>query len=126
GQLDAAPAPPWEQAAEALGDFKRAVDCKDAGRFRRTLAGLESVIRSGAGVVAQQEASWEEVRELVQEGGRVAAAEWRRVGDVRGLITVEQAMAFAKRFWTAAEELIHDRELLAAVQERTLQLLPAE
>jgi hypothetical protein len=126
GQLDREEAPPWGQAVEAFNDFKLAVASKDVERFRVALAALETIIRTGAGAAARQAEVWAELREVIQEKTRTVAVETKRLVDVKALVSVEDAMAFAKAFLVAARELILDRDLLARLQERTLKLLPAE
>jgi hypothetical protein len=69
--------------------------------------------------------TWSELRELVQEKTRTASAEWRRLHYLQAVVTVEQALGFAKAFFAAAREVVTDHEMLERLQQRTMYLLPA-
>jgi hypothetical protein len=124
GRLGQTEAPPWGRAVEALNDFKLAVGAKDADRFRTTLAALEDVIRMGAGAAQAHAEIWQELRAVIREKTRTAGAEWKRLNDLQGVVTVDKALGFAKALLEAAREVIQDRDLLRALQERTRRLLP--
>jgi hypothetical protein len=120
--LNATEAPPWGRAVEALNDLKVA---GSADAKQQALATLEKVIRTGANAAVAQERTWRELREVVQEKTRTAAAEWKRLHDLEALVTVEDALGFAKAFLTAAKEVVTDPGILKRLQEKTMYLLPA-
>jgi hypothetical protein len=120
-KLSTTEAPPWGSAVEALNDLKLAGSDDEK---ERALAALENVIRTGADAAIAQERTWRELREVVQEKTRTAAAEWKRLHDLRALVTVADALGFAKAFLAAAREVITDQKVLAQLQQRTLHLLP--
>jgi hypothetical protein len=123
-RLGEAGAPPWGEAVEALNDFKLAMQAKDTPGMQAALAEMERVIRSGAGAAQAQQELWGEIREVIQEKTRTAAAEWRRMRDLQAVVTADKALAFVGALLSAAREVIQDRDLLRALQERTLRLLP--
>src|SRR5262249_28923790 len=121
GKLKEAKAPAWEEALTALDKLRQAEGdetTKDA------LQDLEQVVREGRDAGRFQQFVWAEIRALIQEKTRTAAAEWKRLSDLQGLITVEQALGFAKAFFLAARQVVKDPETLKQLEKETLHLLP--
>jgi hypothetical protein len=112
--------PPWGQAVECFNDFKTSKT--DEGK-QAALARLETIIRSGAVAAQAESVCRAELRELIQEKTRTAAAEWKRIVGLRAFLTAEQAMAFANAVIAAAEKHIPDRAELAAFYDEALGLL---
>jgi hypothetical protein len=117
---------PWGQAVEAFNDLKMATTSKDTDKFKAALAALEQVIRTGADAAASQKEIREELRAVMQERTRTAAAEWRRMADLNVLVTMEEALGLWRALLMAAKEIVTDQGQLRALQERTLKLLPPE
>jgi hypothetical protein len=88
------------------------------------LATLDQLIRSGAACARTRTKLWGEVRALMVEKGRLAAAEGKRLADLNGTITVEQALLWARGLLAAAREVVTDRDQLRRLQERALAFLP--
>jgi hypothetical protein len=88
------------------------------------LATLDGLIRSGAACARTRTELWGEVRALMVEKGRLAAAESKRLADLHGTITVEQALLFGRALLSAAAEVVTDRDQLRRLQQRALALLP--
>jgi hypothetical protein len=124
GQLNTGPAPPWAEVNQAFAAFRAAQAAKDVDAMKASLAKVEQVIAAGMNTAARQAEVWEELLAVIQQKTRTAAAEWKRLGDLQGLLTVEDALAFAKCFIVAAREVVTDPDVLARLQERTLKLLP--
>lgn len=122
-KLEKSESPPWGEALTAFEDMAKAKDETVRDRARKT---LEEVLRRGRDADTVQRRVWAEVRELTQEKSRVAAIEWKRLNDVNGTITVEQALLFAKAFMEAARETIKDRAVLQALHTKTLEIMPPE
>jgi hypothetical protein len=97
-ELSANPTSPGGDVLTALDRLKAAGGGDDAGP---ALAALEQVVRNGRDAGRAQEAIWREIREVVQEKTRTARAQWTRLGDLQGVVTVEQALAFAKALLAA-------------------------
>jgi hypothetical protein len=114
-------APPWGKAVEALNDYKTA---KTDEKRQAALTELERIIRSGAGAAVAQEKLRAELREVMQEKGRLASIEWKRLNDLQGVMTIEQGMALAMAVLAAAEKTVTDEKMLRALQQETLRLLP--
>jgi hypothetical protein len=116
-----AAAPAWGKAVEALNDYKLA---KGDAEKAAALAALEQVVRAGAAAVSRERDVREEVRELMQEKGRLAAAEWRRLIDLRAVVPVEQAVLFAQNIVALILEIYGRDERLALLQQRLAALAP--
>jgi hypothetical protein len=71
------------------------------------------------------DATWTELRACILEKGKVAAAEWKRLCDLKAVLTVEQVMMFVGAIMGAARELV-DPDTFRRLNDRTLQLLPPE
>jgi hypothetical protein len=69
-------------------------------------------------------AVWTELRDVIQDKAKVTAAEVRRLIKLQGVVTVEQALLFARALLTAAREVVTDRDQLRRLQEKALMLLP--
>jgi hypothetical protein len=113
-------APPWGQAVEALNDLQTAPEnAKEAA-----LARLDQVIRTGQTAAAKERDVREEVRELMQEKGRLAQAEWKRLNDLRAVVPAEQAILFVNNIVGMIVEVYGRDERLATLQRRLAALAP--
>jgi hypothetical protein len=72
------------------------------------------------------EAAWTELRQVIQDKAKVTAAEVRRLIKLQGVVTVEQALLFARALLTAAGEVVTDPDQLRRLQHRCLRLLPPD
>jgi hypothetical protein len=61
---------------------------------------------------------------VLQERARLVAVEQRRLADLKGTVTVEEALGFARALLAAVREVVKDQALLHAVNERLVKLLP--
>jgi hypothetical protein len=113
--------PPWGEALRLLKDVLHLPCREDA---RAGLDELRVLLERGADAAKTQARCRVRLRELIQEKTRTAAAEWKRLHALQGLVTVEQALGFARAFVDAAQEVIEDKELLKRLQLRTTALLP--
>jgi hypothetical protein len=113
-------APPWGQAVEALNDYKTAPENAKEAAFAR----LEEVIRTGVSAAARERDVREEVRALMQEKGRLAAAEWKRLNDLRAVVPAEQAILFVNNIVGMIVEVYGRDERLATLQRRLAALAP--
>jgi hypothetical protein len=116
--------PKGEDLLGGLGKIDRAVRNGDRSKALAAVRAMTRLVRSGKEATVHQERCWSELREIIQEKTKTAAAEWRRLNELNGVVTVEQALLFARAFLSAARECVTDRSMLRALQERTLVLLP--
>ncbi len=124
GRLLEAEAPPWGQAVEALNDYKLALSGGDDAATDTALERLEQVVRTGAAAASREQDVREEVRELMQEKGKLAAAEWRRLGDLRSLVPAEQVMLLMGLVVQTVVDVYGRDERLAALHRRLSALAP--
>jgi hypothetical protein len=119
---DAKP-PPWDKAVAMV----RSVSTMEEGQERETaIDRLLAFVVAGADAAATQEHAWGQIRELVQERTRTAAAEWKRLSDLDAVVTVEQCLLFVRAFLDAARETVTDPKMLQAFQRKVVGLLPPE
>jgi hypothetical protein len=76
--LGNSPPPPWEEAAGMMREFRAAMEAKDVSRMQTVLHRLESLVRQGASAAKAQARVWREMRALVAQKTRTAAACWAR------------------------------------------------
>jgi hypothetical protein len=123
-KLSGSAPPAWEELLEALKEVEAAANRGNASETlvaTRIMAGL---VQASRDATLLQSRCWAELREIIREKTRTASAEWRRLNELNGVVTVEQALLFARAFLAAARECVTDRAMLRALQERTLILLP--
>src|SRR5262249_20133008 len=109
-QLGQQKQPPWGKVAQALGDYKKAKD-KD-----KALAALEQVVRQGADAARAQQATWNQLYDLIDRKSRTVAAESKRLHELSQYVTVEQAVFVLNGVLGAVRQHVTDRETLEAVQ----------
>jgi hypothetical protein len=85
---------------------------------------LDALVRDGAACARTREATWAELRGLMQDKTKTAAAESKRLAVLNGYVTVEQALLFVTALLAAAKEVVADKVVLRALQEKMLLLLP--
>jgi hypothetical protein len=119
--LKARQLPPWETVVERLNDLKVAAAEDKPERF----AALELAIRTGYDAYQGEREIIDDIRELLQERGRLASIEHRREIDLQMMVPVEAAYAFLTRVMTAIKETITDRDTFRRLNQRVMQLIPA-
>jgi hypothetical protein len=112
--------PPWETVVERLNDLKVAAPEDKPERF----AALELAIRTGYDAFQGEREIIDDIRELLQERGRLAAIEHRREVDLQTMVPVEVAYAFLARIMAAIRECVTDRDTFRRLNQRVTQLLP--
>src|SRR6516225_7290575 len=90
------------------------------------LATLAQVVRTGASAATAQESTWAELRELIRERTQTAAAEWKRLKDLRCFITAEQAVGFSQALVQAVLDTYGRDERLDQLQRHLLRVAPPE
>jgi hypothetical protein len=70
------------------------------------------------------DAVWTDLRDVILDRARVTAAEVRRLVTLQGVVTVEDALLWARALLSAARKVVTDRDQLRRLQERALALLP--
>jgi hypothetical protein len=102
--------PPWGDAVEAFNDFETA---KSNEARQAALANVRKVIRQGLAANKMQSVIRQEVRAMIQEQTKTLGAEWKRIIDLKAVLTSEQARAFADAVVRAAEKQITEKKALA-------------
>ena len=123
-QMEATPAPPWSDAYSALSAVNSAISTGDTEGQRQALLALQEVVIKGADAARTYEGAWTKLLDIIERKTKVAAAEWKRLNDLNGVISVEQALCLMKAFMSAARETITDAKMLQNFQQKVIVLLP--
>jgi predicted house-cleaning NTP pyrophosphatase (Maf/HAM1 superfamily) len=118
--------PPWEALRNGVRLLRLAGNqfAKNPSLLEIRLTQMESMLLEGSSAATGRQEAQTTIRELIQEKTRTAAAEWKRLSDLQGVITADRAMAFVESILRAARDVINDQSQLRALQRRVLQLLP--
>lgn len=122
-RMDEVSAPPWRKVLFAVD---RVFDAASGDQFEQELRSLRDIVLKGAQAGVKQERLWGEIRELIQEKTKVAKAEWDRMNDLQAVVTIEQAITFARTLLIAVQEIVTDRAQINEIQKRMLILLPSD
>lgn len=123
-QMEATPAPPWEDARRAMAAVNIAMGSGDQEQLRTSLLALAEVVDSGVVSARAYESCWTKLNDAVDRKTRVATAEWKMLNELGGVVPVEQAMAFLRALLSAAREVVTDPKQLQQLQMRTMAFLP--
>jgi hypothetical protein len=104
--------PAWDAAAVAVQRLQLALGEEDR---EAALADLIHIVQEGAGAMAVHESVWAELRELIGERTRTAAAEWRRMTDLDAVLTLGQARLLTEALLGAVRSVVTDPRQLQAV-----------
>jgi hypothetical protein len=114
--------PAWDEALAAYNASEKAKGRDRAAAMSR----LGEVLRKGADADQVERQVWSELRKLIQEKTRTTAAEWKRVLDLSGVMTAQDALYFVESVLNTLRECIPDRQTLQRVQTRLLEYMPKE
>jgi hypothetical protein len=81
----------WQELKEAWAGFESAYAAKDVNAIPNWLNQLRNLIQRGHGA----EVAWREVAEAIDRKTKVASHEWKRLVDMKQILTAEQATLFA-------------------------------
>ena len=114
-------APPWELVLRKWGEAAQ----RAGGSLGPEFDELRAVICDGVASAVAERQVWDELRSLVQEKTRTAAAEWSRLRDLQGLVKLDQVMALVRGVLEAVRSNVTDPILLKAVTADVLRFIPA-
>jgi hypothetical protein len=117
------PLPPWNRAVAAFRDYESALESGNAERVAESLEALRLVLTEGADAHAAYERTWNQLRELVQEKGKLSQVESKRMAVVAGYVSVTQLVAVLTAVLSEVKERVRDRVALQAIQNRVDQLM---
>lgn len=122
-RIDEVAAPPWRRV---LFGIDKVFNAGTSEQFEEELRSLREIVLKGAQAGVKQERLWGEIRELIQEKTKVAKAEWDRMNDLQAVVTIEQAITFARTLLMAVQEIVTDKVQVNEIQKRMLILLPKD
>jgi hypothetical protein len=109
----------WERLREAWASVDAAMRAGEVGRVEVALADLGRLIEQGA----SDEETWREVADLIDRKARVAAKEWKRLVDLRQVITLEEGMALITGIMDAVVTNVADAEIRARIANQVNALI---
>jgi hypothetical protein len=110
----------------SLNALAAVVQDGDEDAVQAALARHSQIVRTGAYAAQSQARTWAELRQVIQERTRTAAAEWKRMADLGMLVEVSNFNLFVQVILTAARECVTDKGMLQALVARVFALLPPE
>jgi hypothetical protein len=125
-RLEKSPPPPWKEALRAAARIKAAwPGWEGESELAEAFAELDRIVSSGTDAARTSEKTWRELRGVIADKTRTVAAEWKRLCDLKAVLTVEQVMLFVGAILGAARELT-DPETFRRLNDRALALMPPE
>jgi hypothetical protein len=116
--------PPWGPAVESLEELTLATNAGNAGRFRVAFEEHARILRAGAEAAAAQSAVWKELQETIRLKVQTAAAEARRLHELRAYVPVELALGLVAAVAAAARDTVRDADDLRRLQQSLIAILP--
>ncbi len=124
-QLARMESPPWGQAVDALNDHILAKQTGGRAKAEKALAHLQEVIRRGADPAAAYDATWAELRAIMQERAKLAVAEHRRLETVRAYVTVEELVGVLVGMLEVVRANVEDMRVRQVIQVKFNELIEA-
>jgi Spy/CpxP family protein refolding chaperone len=108
-------APPWDDVRQALRNLTAAEGeaAKDAA-----LAKLAEIVEQGRQAAADLATLRAELQNLIQQKTRTAHAEWKRLIEMRAVLTTEQAVMFQNAWVESARRTITDENMRLALEKK--------
>lgn len=94
----------WKRARDAFTDLRGAMAEGDSGGVRSAMQRLQGAFAAATGV----DATWRDVRELLQERRLLSESERRRMVDLHQMITVEELMLFMAKLTSIIQAEVTD------------------
>jgi hypothetical protein len=120
-QLGQMEVPPWGRAVDALVTLENAM--RDKHQVKEAWANLSNVIRQGASSAGTYEATWEELRAIIQEETKVSQTEVRRMLAVGAFVRTEDLMTVLRGMLEAVRANVPEVKARQAIQSRFNQLI---
>jgi hypothetical protein len=105
-RMDKAEPPPWGEAVECFNELKCA---KTDAAKAEALAKLETIIRSGAGAVADRDRLWREFNDLAERKANLVTKERDWLAKLRSCYTAEQGLALVNAVLFAVKKHFGDQ-----------------
>lgn len=122
-RMEQTPPPPWGEMVKLTEQLLRG-DGDDEAR-KQALEAIVALSARGADAARTYETCWVKLLDLIDRKTKVAAAEWKRLNDLSGVVSVDQVLFLLGAFMAAAKETITDNKMLQAFQQKVIVLLPS-
>ena len=109
----------WQAARDALTRLDAALREDDERELELSMRQLVGILSAAAG----REATWRDIRELLQERRLLAETERRRLVDLHQMVTVEELMLFASALVGIVNRYVDDQSTRTAIAVETRALL---
>jgi hypothetical protein len=107
------PGPNWSLLAESLGHVQAAVAAKELDTLQTALGELALLLDEGRQTDLTDRTVWSELRQVIQERARVAAAENRRLVEAGLMLTKERALSLVVTVQEAVRAAVTDPDTFA-------------
>lgn len=114
-------APAWEAILAEWSGLSQ----KAGGNLGPEFDGLRKLVCEGAAKAVVEQQTWSEIRQLIQEKTRTAAAEWSRLRDLQGLVKLDMVLTMWRGMLEAIKANVADPVLLKTIIGAVLQYMPA-
>lgn len=108
----------WQSARNFMRSYRKAVRANDPDTAKEAMIGLEETLTKGLADYA----TWNDVRNLIQERRKLVESERKRMIELQQTITSEQAMAFVAAVVSSVKRNVTDPNVLELVS-RDIALL---
>jgi hypothetical protein len=109
----------WAQVTGAFAALDAAIRAMEPPAILAAMAAMKAVIEAG-----QAEAAlWAEIRRVIREKTRVASAEWKRLVDLRQLLTVDRATAMGMALIDIVLRHVTDLNARASIASEMAEVL---
>jgi hypothetical protein len=125
-RLSTSEAPPWDAAVALAGKLATIISEYEMPEAEQAAQLLVEVVNDGQTKTAANEATWTELRALIQERAKVAAVEHKREVDLETLIPADKALMLLSAMTAAAREIVTDRDQYRRLNARLLEMVPAD
>jgi hypothetical protein len=78
----------WRDLRKAVAEFD---GCRDADEQKSVMMNVRELVQRGAA----DEEVWRQLHDVIEQKTKVASSEWKRLVDMRQVITAEKAIAFS-------------------------------
>jgi hypothetical protein len=109
----------WTELTEVYEGMQDAVRNGDVERIISLLDSLGNLVQNGNG----NEETWEMIKETLDGTVRINQAEWRRLVDMKQMITAEKAIALVMAVVAAVMRHVRDPHVQSAIHREVSQIL---
>jgi hypothetical protein len=112
----------WDKLRALWADYKRAIRQNDGEQIQIKSREIDALIAGGLSRVA----AWRDWKQAAADEDAAAFREWKRLVDLRQLLTIEQGMVLIHAITSSVKQHVRDPEALKAISRDLMLLLHHE